>query len=309
MEYEKAIATLKKLLEKEPDSAPAYAALARALAAKGDIARSREALNKALSLEPGNLQTRLAAARFSFFARDMPALQQELAAIPANFQELPDVLYIKGLSARLSGDDGAALDYFERTFEQIQTPETMAAVAQQRWQMDRKQASLAFQKEWLSAHPDDSDSRLRLAHYLKRQGENELALDQYALVLEHDGTNTAALNSSAWMLRDSDPAKGLGLIERALKVDATNPALLDTKGVLLLKNAQFKEAELQFNKALLAQPDEPNVLYHLAMLKVAENDTDEAERILEKVLSNAMPFAERDAATALLLSVQGKQSK
>jgi hypothetical protein len=45
------------------------------------------------------------------------------------------------------------------------------------------------------------------------------------------------------------------------------------------------------------------------MLKVAENDTDEAERILEKVLSNAMPFAERDAATALLLSVQGKQSK
>ena len=119
-------------------------------------------------------------------------------------------------------------------------------------------------------------------------------------VLEDDPKNVTALNNTAWLLKEKEPAQALEYVRQAAAAAPDSADVLDTMAVIEYWNKDYRRAERSIERALEKLPDNPSVLYHSAMIDAALEDTDGARATLEKLLSTGQDFPELAEARALL---------
>ncbi|MFL5311909.1 MAG: tetratricopeptide repeat protein [Myxococcales bacterium] len=96
---------------------------------------------------------------------------------------------------------------------------------------------------------------------------------------------------SAWLfsqalIRTNDVQRAAQVLDRALKGQhADSPKLLIARGIAAKALGALPEASGFFEKALAAQPDHGRALVELADVKLLQNDTEKAARLLDKALA------------------------
>ena len=90
-------------------------------------------------------------------------------------------------------------------------------------------------------------------------GEEDKAFDAYERTLRNDPINALTLNNYAYYLaqRNQDLDKALGMSTQAISLDPDNPTFLDTHAWVLYMKGNYQEAEKYMKKAikLLKEPD------------------------------------------------------
>lgn len=139
--------------------------------------------------------------------------------------------------------------------------------------------------------PSDAAVRQRMAEGYKALGEARRAIALYEEFLKDQPAGNRAmrlaLHEQLFQLYVSagETAEARPHLEAILSVAPANPRALATLGALLAEQRQFAEAERNFEKAMLLDPDLEPVYYDLAGVQLALRKPDAAWETVERARS------------------------
>lgn len=148
-------------------------------------------------------------------------------------------------------------------------------------------------KKMLDQAPDYQDARLQYAYALESLKKYEEMEKQIGLILEENPNLAAALNLLAYSLAQRNERLDLArqYIDRALEQEPEDAAFVDTLAWILMKQEKWNEAKeviCAIDPEILQR--EPEMAYHMAVLKEHEGQREEALQWLEKA-KDAWPDA------------------
>ncbi len=120
---------------------------------------------------------------------------------------------------------------------------------------------------------------------LVEAGDRSGALERLGVAIEKDSNYKEARLEKAWLASDVDADSRLSALEDLdllMRSEAKWPAPYFVRGMIRLNSRLFREAELDFKKALEMDPDEPQAIYLLGLCNIRMGRLEEARRLLIK---------------------------
>jgi Tfp pilus assembly protein PilF len=131
--------------------------------------------------------------------------------------------------------------------------------------------ALGIYDKLIAASPDEVRAHLGKAQVAAALGEIDPMIDAYRGVLALEPDNVTALNDLAWVLADDkgELEEARQLADRGFALNSTDAHLLDTRGMILLKQGEFDLAAADLRRAILFAEDQPRTAA-AAMIRLAE---------------------------------------
>lgn len=150
---------------------------------------------------------------------------------------------------------------------------------------ERYPEALASIKDALTLAPDDLDVIYDKAVIQERLGDLDAAEKSLLYILEKDPEHSTALNALGYMLvvKTTRFDDAQIYLEKAIALEPTDPAIIDSLGWLYFKQGKLKKAEALIRKAFKEIQD-PEVASHLIEILAKTGQKQEAERLLKKML-------------------------
>ena len=299
-DHRAAVGTFNQLVAKAPKSASAQVQLALALIAEKQSASARDALKKALLLQPGHLGALDALLKLEMadkrvddalgVARQMQTLHPRQAL---GFQREGDI----ELSRR---DYAAATRAYQSALDR--GAGGAGAIRLHRAQMLGGQPAAADERlaSWLSNHPDDATARTYFAERQVSAGRTRDAITLYETVIRLAPDNAIARNNLASLYQKTGDPRALATAEQALARAPSHPGILDTLGWILVERGQVARALPLLAQAATAAPRVAAIRYHHGVALARAGKNDAARREIQAALAADPTFAEANAARTLL---------
>ena len=284
--YEEAIAAYRKAVELEPDLFEARLNLGILLFQRDNPQGALEHLEKAATLRPDYLRAQLyygwALARTGQTER---AEKQYKAVLrldqkPANTHCDLGQLYLQEKRYQ------EALESFQKAYEL--DPGLARAQMGMGWAaegLNDKVNAAAHFEQYLTAQPDDLETRYHLAGLYLEQGENEQALGEletvYRVKPERPGAAAALGDVCARLKKYPESEKYYRL---ALLAAPADPDLHQALGETLLAEQKWSEAEAEFRTALKSDPRSREAGQGLATSLYSQKRYSEAIPLLEALV-------------------------
>jgi putative PEP-CTERM system TPR-repeat lipoprotein len=158
----------------------------------------------------------------------------------------------------------------------------------------------AWAKKWIAENPRDTAMRTYLGDRQLGAKNLKAAAAQYQAVLATDPNDVHALNNLAWIGAEQGDPKALGYSERAAKIEPNSFAVLDTYGVLLLKNGQVDKALPILQRAHQLAPARNDVRLNYAKALIKAGKKDDARKELEALAKVSENFNGKNEVAELL---------
>jgi tetratricopeptide (TPR) repeat protein len=166
----------------------------------------------------------------------------------------------------------------------------------------------------VEAHPDDIAMRLELGLAYEKAANIEEAIKQYTIILETTSQTVSAQdqqtlafakNQLAWLYAEQAIHLDQAL-QLATEAVAMRPAagMRDTLGWVHYKRGEYRLARDQFQQAMKHSPNQPSIVYHLALSQTQFGNTHAAIQALKKALAMSPDFKEAHDAQALLITLE-----
>ncbi|MEP5764836.1 MAG: tetratricopeptide repeat protein [Halieaceae bacterium] len=148
-----------------------------------------------------------------------------------------------------------------------------------------QQALLQQVVQLLDEHPEDIQLRLSQVLMLEELGELKRALALLQPIFEQDPTQIQAVILDAKLRQDLGQSKGI--FDRVVATLDEQPAnnRLRLQYARLLTRSNMGEAEEQFQILLDTAPDDPDLLFSLALIQREMDDLEAARESLERLLA------------------------
>ena len=296
-----AAATFQRLVNARPDAPLGFYRLATAQLAANDPTGAKDSLTKALGLKPDFVDAlvMLAAieARAKRYAEALKLAQQLKQLQPGS----PIGLVLEGDIAMAQERYAEAAKAYESAFSAGPSGATAIKVHAAQVKAGRAKEAEAGLRRWLKEHPEDVGAMLYAAAESLRTDQPKAAVNYYQQVLRKDPRNVLALNNLASLYQRDGDTRALSVAESAYKLDPESAVVSDTLGWILV--SQGKDASRGIRLLEAAATKEPanlEIRYHLAAARAKAGDKARARRELEAMLASGQPFAQREAAQALL---------
>lgn len=154
-------------------------------------------------------------------------------------------------------------------------------------------------RAYLTEHGRALPVLLSLAAIEMGQGELDDAAARLEAVIEADPANAVALNNLAWIRAKQGKPGALDLAKRAYFL-APDPNTADTLGWIITEQTPSAVGVALLRAAHQVAPSDPTIGYHLAAALAATGQDHVAVSMLDPIVASHVPFADRDAANALL---------
>jgi len=148
-----------------------------------------------------------------------------------------------------------------------------------------------FYKRAIVAAPNDWLPRLELAALYQRAGLKDEAMRLYEEVIKLNPSQIEALNDYANLCAEEriNIEDAIELAKRAKELDPLSGAVLDTLGVLLTISGDATSAVEQLEQARNLLPEQPTIIYHLAIAYAQTGRKERALELLEKLKDVQFP--------------------
>lgn len=167
--------------------------------------------------------------------------------------------------------------------------------------------AIAAYERATKAAPSEASLVIELAGILEKQGRIDDAIARYEQAYKANPHNQLLANNLAMMLvtHRSDRASMDQARELTRGFDTTTDGnLLDTKGWVHFKRAEYADALPTLERAAQQSPDSRVIHYHLGMAELQSGRTDRARSDLQTALSGAASFEGVDEARSALASLK-----
>jgi putative PEP-CTERM system TPR-repeat lipoprotein len=299
-----AASTFEKWAKLAPNSAPAHFHHANALAARGDAARARKALEQAIKLDSRYLPARVGEIKMRVQHKELDQAKKALARLRQDFGDRVEVLGIEGWFALGASDFPTAEQKLTAALKKKPDTELLLLAARAQWAQKKQEPALKTMRDWLKDHPDDIPVHMQLAGaYLSMDREAD-ALAAYGQIVRLAPGHVPALNNLAWLNRGKAPRQAMEYAQQAYQLAPKDPYVLDTLGMLTLKSGDVTRAAGLLRDAAARQPADPQIQVHLATVLIEQKRLAEAQKILEAVVASDTKAASAQDAQKLLDAIR-----
>ncbi len=287
-----------------PEMAWVHVELGEALWELDRLDEAREALDRALEIEPND----------SFALARMAELLQPDEALPLLEQALeqaPDDIFALNSKAEALIDKGShqeALSVLERVLELDRRNAFALAlkglILRQRGESEQ---AVGLLRTAVKREPEEAWMQAELGAALRDLGKLDKALEATvrALELQPDDASTLASNGDTLrMLGELD--KALENLDQALEIEPENAFALARKGEILRVQGHRDEASSLLDRVLEVESDDPFALASKAEILRTQGHEDEAMEILDHVLEEEPHYAFALVTKAQILRDSGE---
>jgi len=295
--------SIERLVAEVPGSALGHVLLSDILARSGDLARAKNEIKQAIEQDPNLLSARVGEVKILAQSGAHEEAKQALGEFERDFGENTAVLNIAGWLAIARGEYAMASEKFAAAAKQNPTTEFTLLWSGALWEKQRHEEAIEVMNSWLVENPKDVVVQYTLANAYLQQNRTEEAKELYSKVVELQPKHVAALNNLAWLMRDSDLDQAVSFAEQAYGLEADNSDVLDTLGMLLLKQGEVQRGTRFIRKALSHAPENAAIQYHLGVALVKDGARREALEVLTSLINKAPDTRIAGKAQKLLDSI------
>jgi predicted Zn-dependent protease len=256
-----------------------------------------------LALVPGNSTMMELVVSLVNITQGMDAAQAEAAQMRRDPLNMPAARMLKGslyMAARRFDDATAAYQA-----EMKEAPFSALALATATAMSDagHNDEALKLLRDWVAQQPDATVSDTLAAIDIVAH-RTDLAEKNLLAVLAERPNDAVALNNLAWIYQGRHDPKAFALAQRAYMLQPSAQTA-DTLGWIVLQEGNPQIALTLLRRAAASIPNDPSVLYHLAVALKANGQRDGAAKLATALLANPAKFAERDDAVKLQAELGG----
>ena len=246
-----------------PDSARSHALLGTVLEELGRNDEAREAYQRAVDLDPGQVDARFALAKYASGSSDNSGAQNHFKAILKENPGRLEPLLALAVFAEKDGDDARAISYLEKAVEaNPQSTHAALALALRLRNSKKTDQALAVLEAAAKRMPDNSLIINELAGNYMKEGRNNAALDLLTdeAFKNPDVADTHVLLArSALQVGELDTAKSA--VDKALAINRSDRFANILAGKISLRRGNLDDAKKHLNLAQAAEPlPKPDVL-------------------------------------------------
>ncbi|EPR37250.1 PEP-CTERM system TPR-repeat lipoprotein [Desulfovibrio sp. X2] len=157
----------------------------------------------------------------------------------------------------------------------------------------------------LQRDPENASALTGKGMILQMHGKRDEAIAAYRMAVESRRDFTPALNNLAMLYVEQEKTRvqALNLAMAAFVSSSSDPRVIDTLGYVLLRNNRAAEAQRVLDRALAIEPNNPSIIYHMAMANAALGKKQEALAQLQTAVA-ANDFPEKGNAQQLMKTLQ-----
>lgn len=270
--------TLERL---RPDSVDVLFALGLLAMEANDLSEARGYLKRVVDLGERREEALFALGQLEELSKDFDRAQQYYSAIEEGDDYLRARLRIAGILARRDGVDQAVtyLDGLDVT-DAADRLTVLMAKAELLRDAGRAEESLAVYDRGLEEFADNSELLYARAMAAEGIGRIDLMERDLKAILAREPDHLQALNALGYTLADRTDRhqEAYVYIHRALELDPSDPAVLDSMGWVLYRLGRLPEAIDHLRRALEAQKD-GEIAAHLGEVLWMNGQRDEALKV------------------------------
>lgn len=296
-----ALNNFNRIVRLRPELVEGHVKVALVHLAKRDAGAARDALQRAIWLDPKHAIARLSLAGLDIQDKKWNSAIKTAREVEADFPQFAEAYILQSTAHANLKQQVEAIVVLKRAEKMLpDSPQPIIELAKLHFNSQSEDLGFKILNAWREKHPDNLPIALFLAESLMAFKKDQEAIAVYDQMLTQAPGNLLALNNLANLLIERDPARGLKLAERAYAVAPLNANIADTYGWLSLKNGDIAKALEVLKKAFQIAPSSPEIHFHLAAALAKNGDKPQAKRELEKLLANQKLFSVRKDAEALL---------
>ncbi len=296
-EYKEAVSIFSQIHKAIPDDKVVLKDLATASLGSGDKENGEKYLNKLLAIDPANSRglTLYMGLKYPEDVKGATSfIRKQLEKAPQDAR----ILFLLGNMLSSQGENKEALHYLNSALEQQpDNPQIYIAIARIYKSLGDEDKAFEQYQSLLAKQPKHIPALMGAAEILETKGEVKNATDYYEKILEIDPVNAIAANNLAWLIAerdDGDLGRALQLAMIAKQAIPDNIQVIDTLGWVHFKRQAYSLAIGQFQFALEKSPNNPTILYHLALALDAHGELEEAKKIIQQIdMTKNFPFKEK----------------
>jgi Flp pilus assembly protein TadD len=274
--------------------------------AKQDQAGARTAYARALAADPTSYQALAglltAEMRGKNFGAAKDLIEKQLAKMPND----PNVLLMAAQTYDALGDAVETERALKKTVEaDPQSLQAYAMLGKMYYEQGRLELARRELEKYVATAPMSVPGNTMLGTILELQGKKAEAKQRYSKALQIDPRAAVAANNLAWINATSNESLdvALQLAQTAKSQLPSRHEVDDTLGWIYYRKGLYSMAIDALRTSTMRQPDNPSYNYHLAAALQKNGNTEEARKLLEKVVSSNKNFDGAEEARKLLESI------
>jgi tetratricopeptide (TPR) repeat protein len=291
------------LLKVEPNAAPVQAVSGTLAISQKDYSRARRAFNRALEIQPDNLD---AIAGIALVDLALKKPEDARAHVQRHLDRAPDKPALLLIAARIyatTGDGDGAEKALRRVIELEPSNFQAYGMLGQLYAMQRRipEARTTFEA-MLKEQPESVPINTVLAILDHVEGDLTRARSRYERVLQFDTTAAVAANNLAYLYAEQS-----GNLDVALQLAQTakqqlpeSPEVADTLGWIYVKKGLATLAVPQLEQAVSKVPTNPVYHYHLGVALAQAGQHARGKQALERALGLKLDDASAAEARRLV---------
>jgi putative PEP-CTERM system TPR-repeat lipoprotein len=298
--YDQSLESYSRLTALQPKSAAVQLRMASVQMAQNDVSGALASARNALHLQPDWLEAQVFEVALLLKKK---SFIEALAQAKVVQQQHPGVaagLLLEGDVWSAQNKPQEAIQAYERGLKISRVSTLLIKIHQLLIQTGKVHDANVRMLQWLHENPTDVGTRLYFAGTQLVAKEYKMAIEQYEQVLQQEPKNVTALNDIAWIYWQQKDGRALSFAERAYAQAASNPAVLDTLGWILLEQGQTSRAVTLLQKASTLDPAVAEIRYHLGMALAKSGDRRGARSQFEQLLASNKDFPAREEVKAML---------
>jgi tetratricopeptide (TPR) repeat protein len=164
-------------------------------------------------------------------------------------------------------------------------PRLISAESRMLQQADQPAEAVQILTDGLARFPDNGDLLYARALTADSAGDSDLMVEDLTRLIELEPENAHALNALGYYYADKniELQRAEELLEKAIAMEPTDPAIMDSMGWLRYRQGNFEEAIERLRAAYKLLPD-PEIAAHLSEALWINGDRVEARELLQQAL-------------------------
>lgn len=298
-----ALDSYNKLSGMLPDSsvAPVQFRIATLHMAMKNEAAASDALKKSLSAKPDYLDAALAQAMLEARKGNHEQAITMATQIQSQHEKSPSGYMLEGDIRMGQKKPELAIKPYEHALKLAKSGTVLIKIHASLDAAGKKEEANTRLLQWLKESPSDMQTRLYLAGTYLANKQNQVAIEQYLIILKQDPKYVPALNNLATLYQQEKHPDALIYAERAYQLAPENPAVLDTLGWILVEQGKTAKAVPLLQKAVSLAPAAAEIRYHLATGLMKSGDRTGARKELEQILTAGKGFEEEISKAQALI--------
>lgn len=276
--------------------------LGRAQLGLNQRGQAREALQKALNIQPEWLPAVGALAFLEVQEGNGAAALNRLSALKQTHPNNPALLALEGEVYLVLQKYPEAAAAYEAAAKVRPAPELATKIYQARV-AGRLPKPLEPMEQWAREHPENIGFRNMLADAYIKNGDMRPAAEQYQQILQRQPKHIPSLNNLAWLYYEMGDQRALATAREAYALAPQSAAIMDTLGWILVRSGQVAEGLPLLEKAASPANAPAEIKYHHAAALARSGRKDQAREQLTQLLGTQASFDSRAEAQQLLVEL------